>query len=528
MTHYELMVKALDPALLTRHNGVELHEGRAWAGDLYEEGPVSDPAEAFAHFQMEASPDPTDPDATEAGDVEAWLERNEDGSMVGWVREGTEVFRYSDPSAWALDVDGAQMNRVDSATSLDPNAVAPGAEGLDPAVEDPNTDPDADPAAVDPTADPADPAVDPALAAEGDAVAEEDDLEGEDNPFADLGEFTPGEEKDPDAATDELTDPEGDPVESEQDPAEDPAINPDEPADPDPSPEVDPAKPDDPDKDSLEDDDDLNPGPEKESDRLFGGKKRRQKKDALPTLALKVYSGPRRFEHKAHFAGECDSGGRGDKEPSPSAEPSAPAAPSTPRARRAAGQPPAKATLPANALSSLSDQELESLTEQPDLYDFDTLAAAAQELDSRNAPSAADDLLTAVAATPRGSKARADLFNVIPDEWTAWVALRNKNAAKVSRNKAELARQDFRDYKYERWLEAERATKGNMWAAKYKSNPKGRPRGVTEEGMLTNRAMAAKYASPELKEWLDQNPLLTFAEWSNGGGMQGVRSDLYT
>jgi hypothetical protein len=522
------MVKALDPALLARRNSVDLNEGRPWAGDLYDEGPVSDPAEAFAHFQMEASPDPTDPDATEAGDVEAWLDRNEDGSLVGWIREGTEVYRYSDSSAWALDVDGAQMGRVDSGTSLDPNAVAPGAEGLEPPVPDPNADPATDPAAVDPNADPTlDPAADPALAPEADAIAEEEDLEGEDNPFADLGEFVPDDTKNPDAATDELTDPEGKPVEPEQDPEKDPAINPDEPADPNPEPEADPAKPDDPAKDPLDDENET-PGGENEADRLFGGKKKRQRKDALPTLALKVYPGPRRFEHKAHFAGECDSGGRGDKEPSPSADTSAPAAPSTPSARRAAGQPPAKATLPASAMSNLSDPELESLTEQPDLYDFDTLAAAAQELDSRNGPSAADDLLAAVASTPRGSQARADLFNVIPDEWTNWVALRNKNAAKVSRNKAELARQDFRDYKYERWLEAERATKGNMWAAKYKHTPKARPRGVTEEGMLTNRAMAAKYGSPELREWLDQNPLLTFAEWSNGGGLQGVRSDLYT
>jgi hypothetical protein len=68
-----------------------------WAGDVYEEGDETDPAQSFAAFQR--------PDG-----ASAWLDRSDDGTLTGWVTDadGT-VYRYSDPNAWAIDVDDAAM-----------------------------------------------------------------------------------------------------------------------------------------------------------------------------------------------------------------------------------------------------------------------------------------------------------------------------------------------------------------------------------------------------------------------------------
>jgi hypothetical protein len=118
-----------------------------WAGDLYEEGDETDPVEAFAAF-------------TGDDGVTAWLDVAPDGTKTGWVKDGEEVYRYSDPNAWALDVDGAGMAR---AGELDTPEGEEPAEGEDPAAGPP----------ADETTDPAaDPAADPEAAA--DPAAEED------------------------------------------------------------------------------------------------------------------------------------------------------------------------------------------------------------------------------------------------------------------------------------------------------------------------------------------------------------------
>jgi len=93
-----------------------------WAGDLYEEGDQTDPVEAVAAF-------------TGDDGVTAWLDVSDDGTLTGWVQDGTDVYRYSDPTAWQLDVDGAHMAR---AGELD--------DGSDPADGDLDQggDPDAD------------------------------------------------------------------------------------------------------------------------------------------------------------------------------------------------------------------------------------------------------------------------------------------------------------------------------------------------------------------------------------------------
>ncbi|MEQ7008484.1 hypothetical protein ABN028_20120 [Actinopolymorpha sp. B17G11] len=77
----------------------EEDQGREWAGDPFVDGEPSDPAEAFASF--------TSPE----GD-EAWLDKAEDGTLTGWVRNAEgEVWRYTDADAWAVDVDDAGMTR---------------------------------------------------------------------------------------------------------------------------------------------------------------------------------------------------------------------------------------------------------------------------------------------------------------------------------------------------------------------------------------------------------------------------------
>ncbi|RSS97245.1 hypothetical protein EF903_01610 [Streptomyces sp. WAC05292] len=72
-------------------------DARPWAGDLYDEGDETDPAQAFAAFSGQEG-------------EQAWLDKAEDGTLTGWVRDETgQVWRYSDPDAWAIDVDDAAM-----------------------------------------------------------------------------------------------------------------------------------------------------------------------------------------------------------------------------------------------------------------------------------------------------------------------------------------------------------------------------------------------------------------------------------
>ncbi|WP_411147383.1 hypothetical protein [Streptomyces sp. A30] len=77
-------------------------DGRPWAGDAYDEGDETDPADSWSAY-------------TGSNGEQAWLDRAPDGTLTGWVRDGTgQVWRYTDPDAWAVDVDGAQMTRTHS------------------------------------------------------------------------------------------------------------------------------------------------------------------------------------------------------------------------------------------------------------------------------------------------------------------------------------------------------------------------------------------------------------------------------
>ncbi|MFG2865470.1 hypothetical protein [Streptomyces sioyaensis] len=77
-------------------------DARPWSGDMYDEGDETDPVDAFAAYKG------TDGE-------EAWLDQAPDGTLTGWVRDATgQVWRYTDPDVWAIDVDDAQMSRTHS------------------------------------------------------------------------------------------------------------------------------------------------------------------------------------------------------------------------------------------------------------------------------------------------------------------------------------------------------------------------------------------------------------------------------
>ncbi|MGW0562939.1 hypothetical protein ACWDZ4_20525 [Streptomyces sp. NPDC003016] len=146
---YAYAVKALpqteDPAAAARGAVPEEPEpqppqeddARPWAGDVYDEGDESDPAHAYAAFSGQSG-------------EQAWLDKAEDGTLTGWVRDETgQVWRYSDPDAWAIDVDDSGMAQTGGSTGgeidaeqqpadevPDPSATAPD-EGSDPSVTPP-------------------------------------------------------------------------------------------------------------------------------------------------------------------------------------------------------------------------------------------------------------------------------------------------------------------------------------------------------------------------------------------------------
>ncbi|MEU0857400.1 hypothetical protein ABZ352_18450 [Streptomyces griseofuscus] len=138
-------------------------DARPWAGDLYDEGDETDPAQAYAAFSGPHG-------------EQAWLDKAEDGTLTGWVRDDTgQVWRYSDVDAWAIDVDDAGMTETGGThgaqAGQDPDAAAD-----DPAVQN------AAPLDFAPADDVVDPAADPSNGQEPDPAAE---TEQDDDPADD-------------------------------------------------------------------------------------------------------------------------------------------------------------------------------------------------------------------------------------------------------------------------------------------------------------------------------------------------------
>ncbi|MBV1940756.1 hypothetical protein KUF83_29935 [Streptomyces sp. BV286] len=98
-------------------------DGRPWAGAVYDEGDETDPAQAYAALSG-------------PNGEQAWLDKAEDGTLTGWVRDETgQVWRYSDLDTWALDVDDAGMKETGGTHG------EPAGEELDPVAGDPGAAP---------------------------------------------------------------------------------------------------------------------------------------------------------------------------------------------------------------------------------------------------------------------------------------------------------------------------------------------------------------------------------------------------
>ncbi|MEU8540897.1 hypothetical protein AB0C52_13070 [Streptomyces sp. NPDC048717] len=91
-------------------------DARPWSGDPYDAGDETDPDDAFAAYKG-------------AGGEEAWLDQAPDGTLTGWVRDKSgQVWRYTDPNAWAIDVDDAPMTRTHSQAAAGPPSAGHGAQ----------------------------------------------------------------------------------------------------------------------------------------------------------------------------------------------------------------------------------------------------------------------------------------------------------------------------------------------------------------------------------------------------------------
>lgn len=148
MKTYSMQAKAapplpptgMDPGGSTPPPSPEELQAHEWAGDLYEQGDQSDPAQAFARFQG-------------VDGETAWLDRADDGTLTGWVQDADgSIYRYSDDAAWAIDVDQAGMRRSDVPDAGDSDA---GDEAVDPADGEGESD-DGAGDALAPIQDPAD------------------------------------------------------------------------------------------------------------------------------------------------------------------------------------------------------------------------------------------------------------------------------------------------------------------------------------------------------------------------------------
>lgn len=152
-------------------------DARPWAGDVYDEGDETDPAQAYAALSG-------------PNGEQSWLDKAEDGTLTGWVRDETgQVWRYSDPDTWAIDVDDAGMQETggnhgeppvdgmqDPAVTDSDNLAPDGVEPLELGTADEAIDPAAD------TDDPAGPAEEDPADESDDGPEDAENTEDEDDP----------------------------------------------------------------------------------------------------------------------------------------------------------------------------------------------------------------------------------------------------------------------------------------------------------------------------------------------------------
>ena len=512
---------ATNPATLTRPGQIEMDEGRPWSGDLYDYGAVTDPGEAFAAFG-------------DGADVEAWLDKGDDGVLIGWVREGDAIYRYSDPEMWSIDVDGAGMARTDGGSATMEGETIPSGAGDELAaegeemLEDPTTadtsigtaDPtafeDEDDEAVtdgDPTAaleDPTDPMVEETT---GDGGADAQDA------FADM--LT--DDTLPDAApADPAAEAPVEPVDAPDDPladvepevAAEVANEPTEPADPadeeveegeegdaegemltiDPNdlPTIaDPGDPDDEDPEDPDEDEDADEYEEGKQDRPFE-RKHLQGEHNQETHGNRVSIGTRKPRASTSSSTGSGSGSAGSPPASPGAS-----------AGRAGGK---RVTISKASIKAMSDDDLDAIMHDKTVYDDATMRAAATELDERKPLD--DAWESAYAKTEPGSlEEQKMLRDVIPSNWVQWAA----NGARSTPKRSVMAQREdeWLSFMQAQYLAALAATNGQFFNARY------RAKGYSEMGFFDgtfNLQQARMMMSPELKEWWD-NHWVTKAEF---------------
>lgn len=466
---YRLLVKSIEkgtahragpmnPALLQRQGDVELDPGRPWSGDLYDEGPVTDPAEAYIRF-------------TGGEDVEAWLDQNPDGTLIGWVRDGNDIFRYTDADAWGEDVDGAELapagGEAGDAAAADPAAVEPAdtdpAEEVQPEIgADPQETPDA-PEGFNAEDDPATQTTDPTDGLEDPSrlPTDEEQTERETNPFDGVG--------DEDAVLDEEQelDAEADAEQAEEEQAEEEG-----------------AEPTDEDDDSEDDE----------------AKKKAKKR--------RILGGRVEMKHLPGQHNQDDHGNWSDHIPNVHA-------PDTGGGSAPKGREAAPARLTPESIKHLSDEDLAAITESKDLYDIDTMIAAATELDER------DDLHDRVSglvgdAAPGSPDEAAAFDSIIPSAWVAWAG----RGAKGTRPTA-TRREQIEDAWDAHWralmVRASEATRGVLTKRGVTTESLAKAHFTTEDlfnGRM-NRAAVNKYASEELLRFFatEHNQHLSFRDW---------------
>lgn len=176
-------------------------------------------------------------------------------------------------------------------------------------------------------------------------------------------------------------------------------------------------------------------------------------------------------------------------------------------------------------LAALSDEELDQhLTAVTESGDYDALDAAVGEMERRE-QEAAERPQTA--ADEREAEQWAHFERLIDagyDEESAAAEAYGRSTEQQQRDRAiaslrargytgrgfdELARAAFRDFTYDRYLEAETETRGHML------NSASTAADVEPLSLFTgNAARARKYASDELKQWWDNHGRITYDAFS--------------
>jgi hypothetical protein len=437
--------------------------GRRWAGDPYTTGPMTDPAEAFAHFSGGEG-------------VEAWLDKQDDGTLVGWVLDGQDVWRYTDPNTWASDVDAAQMSRLDTPS-------------LDEAVNDAlNPAPQADDTQI------------PSNQAASDFGPDTPD---EENPFlADNSETLDAAAAD---ANDEAASAQANlPADSPtpQDPNIDPTAAPDTEPDPTTALAAEEADPNEPEPDADPDDEDKkkgNPFGKTEKKHLPGQHDQREHGNWAHGIHVDHTHAPDGTAIRLPTTG----GSSGPKAPEPAAP--APAKPKAPT------RAPAKASLSRDALENLSVAALEGIWASGEgLYDQDTLSHVAMLLDEKN-PLDGDQL-------PDDPAGELGAFaGVIPDHYVQWVARNSPHAPQAkNRSKREQIEEAYQNYIDAQYQQAAAWTKGVLWSKQGQSwaRQHGKDEMSLFNGSVT-RPQIKKYASEELLRYFAEHPRMTFQQFAD-------------